>query len=239
MLQSVLSIINLILIYDNKPYKFESPSACVKRNPNRGTRQERFTEEFMISTSLLDLLLKPDRVVSRSEALSHPSPIPRVAGIYAWYFRGLPPFLDVTGCVTFHDMTLLYLGISPSSPASSRNLYERIRSHYSNNASASTLRLSLGCLLSERLAIQLRRVGRTERYTFSDGEKTLNEWMGMNAFVTWMPIDSPWLYEEDLIHRLKLPLNLDGNTSNPNHGWVSSARRQAKAVANQLPVLPR
>jgi hypothetical protein len=42
-----------------------------------------------------------------------------------------------------------------SRPASGRG----IRYHYTGNASGSTLRLTLGCLLAERLGIQLRRVG--------------------------------------------------------------------------------
>ena len=46
---------------------------------------------------------------------------------------------------------------------------ERIRYHYQGNAEGSTLRLTLGCLLSEELDIELRRVGSGKRMTFAEG----------------------------------------------------------------------
>jgi hypothetical protein len=36
-------------------------------------------------------LLTPDRVWSRSEVLSAPSPVPKPPGVYAWYFCNFPP----------------------------------------------------------------------------------------------------------------------------------------------------
>jgi hypothetical protein len=58
---------------------------------------------------------------------------------------------------------------------------KRIRYHYSGNAAGSTLRLNLGCLLAERLGIQLRRVGSGQRLTFAAGEARLSAWMADNA----------------------------------------------------------
>jgi hypothetical protein len=49
----------------------------------------------------------------------------------------------------------------------------------------STLKLTLGCFLSEQLGIELRRVGRSERLTFAHGEAALSAWMYENAFVCW------------------------------------------------------
>ena len=46
---------------------------------------------------------------------------------------------------------------------------ERIPYHYQGNAEGSTLRLTLGCLLSEELDIELRRVGSGKRMTFAEG----------------------------------------------------------------------
>jgi hypothetical protein len=34
-------------------------------------------------------LLRPQRLWTRSEVLSRPSPVPKAPGVYAWYFRGL------------------------------------------------------------------------------------------------------------------------------------------------------
>ena len=105
------------------------------------------------------------------------------------------------------------------------------------NAAVSTLRLTLGCLLSETLEIQLRRVGSGKRFTFADGEAKLSDWMGQNAFVTWAVTDEPWVAEADLIRELSLPLNLDQNESHPFHAQLSAVRREAKARARMLPIV--
>jgi hypothetical protein len=57
---------------------------------------------------------------------------------------------------------------------SKQNLRSRIKNHYRGNAESSTLRLTLGFLLSEKLGIELRRVGSGKRMTFSQGEKVLS-----------------------------------------------------------------
>jgi GIY-YIG catalytic domain len=92
----------------------------------------------------------PTRVFSRVEILGRPSPVPAVPGVYAWYFAEIPGRADVSQCVRFDDLTLLYVGISPRKPprtgetTSKMNLRTRIRQHYALNAEGSTLRLTLG-----------------------------------------------------------------------------------------------
>jgi GIY-YIG catalytic domain len=95
-------------------------------------------------------LVDPTRVFSRPEILGRPSPVPAVPGVYAWYFAEIPGRADVSQCVRFDDLTLLYVGISPRKPprtgetTSKMNLRTRIRQHYALNAEGSTLRLTLG-----------------------------------------------------------------------------------------------
>jgi hypothetical protein len=62
---------------------------------------------------------------------------------------------------------------------------------HTGNASGSTLRLTLGCLLAERLGIQLRRMGSGRRLSFAAGEAKLLAWMADNAYVTWPRLISP------------------------------------------------
>ena len=50
--------------------------------------------------------------------------------------------------------------------------------------------------------------------------------------------DAPWVRERKLIEELPLPLNLDGNKSNPFAATVSRLRHSAREVARQLPVMP-
>jgi hypothetical protein len=75
--------------------------------------------------------------------------------------------------------------------------------------------------------------------TFSDQEAELNDWMQENAFVCWLPEETPWQVETDLIERLSLPLNLDQNRQHAFHGHLTRKRQQAIHRAKQLPILPR
>lgn len=108
--------------------------------------------------------------------------------------------------------------------------------HYRGNAYGSTLRLTLGCLLGERLGIALRRVGSGTRLTFADGEQALIAWMAEHAFVCWMPTPAPWEIESKLIATLDLPLNLNENKSNSFHPLLTARRAACKERARALPV---
>ena len=189
-------------------------------------------------------LVRPDRVWSRAEVLGRPSPVPAVAGTYAWYFKQLPAAIDTTRCSSWAGLTLLYVGISPKAPpasgvgASRQHLRRRLRQHYALNAYGSTLRLTLGCLLAEQLGLVLRRVGSGTRLTFADGEARLSQWMADNAFVCWVAHARPWELEDALVKTLDLPLNLQGNDRHPFGAYLRGARAAARDHARALPVWP-
>ncbi len=188
-------------------------------------------------------LLAPARLWSRAAVLASPSPVPREPGVYAWYFRDIPPGVPTADCRRCGELTLLYIGIAPKAPPkngarpSSQRLVDRVRYHYRGNAEGSTLRLTLGCLLSETLGIELRRVGSGKRMTFADGEGALSGWMADNAFVTWVVDPAPWVLEEELITGLSLPLNLDMNRGHAFGAALRDVRRRAKGTARELPVV--
>jgi hypothetical protein len=196
----------------------------------------------MEAQEVLAALLAPARVWSRGEVLQRPCPVPARPGVYAWYFKELPYPIDTHGCVALGDLTLLYVGISPKSPprddraGSRQTLRSRIRSHYNGSAEGSTLRLTLGCLLSDRLELQLRRVGNGTRLTFADGEQALSAWMADNALVTWVETPEPWAAERELIAAVDLPLNLAQNRRNAFHAELTRRRARARAAARTLPV---
>jgi hypothetical protein len=186
-------------------------------------------------------IVSPSRVFSRAEVLTKSSVVPKRPGLYGWYFREIPPSVPTDGCVTVDDLTLLYVGISPKKPPlrgkpSKQNLAKRVRYHMKGNAEGSTLRLTLGCLLSDSLGIELRRVGRGKRLTFHSGEAALSEWLERNAYVVWVVHPEPWVPEDHLIHTLSLPLNLDHNEAHPFHPTLSAIRKEAKLRAKSLPV---
>lgn len=187
-----------------------------------------------------EALLNPTRLYARAEVLARPSPVPAESGVYAWYFRQVPPRVPTEGCITAHGLTLLYVGISPSEASArkdSRNppqLRKRLRTHLRGKASTSTLRFTLGCLLSERLGIHLQRV--RGRYTFAEGETLLNAWLDDNAFVCWLPTPQPWVVEDALIASTDLPLNLRGNERHPFFPQLRAVRQAARDKANALVV---
>jgi hypothetical protein len=188
--------------------------------------------------AVVEPLLRQPKLWTRAEVLRRECPVPGTSGVYAWFFRELPhPDINAEGCHEHEGAWLLYVGISPKQPpanrrpASRQKLRTRIRYHYRGNAEGSTLRLTLGCLLSESLAISLRRVGSGRRLTFGGGEATLAEWMAENALVCWAETPDPLMAEELLIKQLDLPLNLDQNRAHPFHATLSAIRSQARREA--------
>jgi len=189
--------------------------------------------------SVASIIASPDRLWSRAEVLGRDSPVPREAGLYAWYFKVVPPGVPVDSCTTVEGKTLLYSEISPKAPPkngkppSKENLWKRVRYHLRGNAEGSTLRLTLGVLLG----IELRRVGSGKRMTFGHDEETLSNWLEENAFVMWITHPKPWELETEVINTYSLPLNLDQNTAHPFHPILSQLRREAKQTANNKPIL--
>lgn len=179
------------------------------------------------------------------EVRTDPRAVPAASGVYGWWFDEVPPGVPTAACVQRDEWTLMYVGISPKAPPrngappSRQTLRSRIRYHFRGNAAGSTLRLTLGVLLAEELGIELRRVGSGARRTFASGERTLSEWMAAHGRVTVFEHPTPWTVEEELIATLDLPLNLDQNRHHTFHSVLSERRRQAKAVAESLPVVTR
>lgn len=195
--------------------------------------------------AVIQQLTSPLKLWSRAEVLARPCPVPKRPGIYAWYFLEGPGSVDVTGCLEHDGFRLLYVGISPKAPPkngkppSRQTLRSRIQSHFRGNASGSTLRLTLGCLLAPQLGIDLRRVGIGERLTFSTGEEKVSAWMDQNARVCWAECVEPWNIEVRAISLLTLPLNIDQNARHPFCAKLrqirSAAAQKAKYATVVLP----
>lgn len=182
-------------------------------------------------------ILHPSTLLSRPEVLAKPCPVPNAAGLYAWYFKQVPPGVPTADCRRHDGLTLLYAGIAPSGPASKSTLRKRTRIHYGGNASRSTLRRSLGCLLENELGIQLR-FNPSGRVTFGkEGEARLSEWMAENAFVVWMEHDEPWVLEPELIQNVSLPLNIEHNERHRFPPVLAALRKEARERAKVLPVV--
>ncbi len=183
---------------------------------------------------ILDQLVEAADLRSRSEILARPSPVPRGPGIYGFFFDPVPPGVPVSDCARRGNSRLLYLGIAPSRPGTKSHLRTRLRSHLRGNASGSTLRLTLGCLLERELEIALQPTGATRRLTFGPGEALLSDWIERSARVVWVTVDEPWAVERELIEAADLPLNLEFNGSHPFHATLSETRRAARRRARGI-----
>lgn len=179
----------------------------------------------------LSALLAPSMVCTRAQALERSSPIPAAPGVYGWYFDEVPSGVPTQGVHLTDLGYLLYLGIAPRRPRlsdgrpSKQHLRSRIRSHFGRSADSSTLRLTLGALLSKELDLKLQASGGSGRLTFGAGEADLSNWMAQHARVAWVVDEEPWLREPQFISKLVLPLNLDQNEGNPFRQPLSEARR--------------
>ena len=172
--------------------------------------------------------------------LSDACPVPAVSGLYAWYFRRITNEVPLAGCIAFDGMHLLYIGISPdqgAKPNSKQNLRKRITTHYRGNAEGSTLRRTLGVLLTDTTGFPLRRVGSGRRMTFTHlGEQALDSWMAENAFVTWLEHPNPWEVEHGFLRSISCPLNIMGNSHHPFSTRLKELRRAAIVDARSNPI---
>jgi len=167
-----------------------------------------------------------ETVTPRSwQEISGPEGPPKEPGIYAWYFDLILPHACPSGCHKRGSWTMLYVGKASGNTSTLRRRI--VGDHFGSDAQASTLRLTLGCLLEDTLSLRLvKRPSGTLTFE-GDGEKRLSQWMREHARVAWASlrdgcVDWPRMAGDDdadvlaraeprLIHNFRLPLNLDHN----------------------------
>ncbi|MFC1678693.1 GIY-YIG nuclease family protein [Elusimicrobiota bacterium] len=188
----------------------------------------------------VDELISERPICSREEIWSDSKLLLPEPGVYAWFFDEIPPSVPRQGLFRRKEGALLYVGISPKPPSndgknSRQSVRSRIRYHFRGNAYGSTLRKTLGCLLSGQLGIQLKPVGKSgTRITFgAEGENALSEWMAAHARVSWLLHPEPWIVEDEAIDRLNLPLNLKGNEQHPFYSHLTQIRKIATQRARE------
>lgn len=187
-----------------------------------------------------DLSLTAERILSPL-SLTHPTDVrsvPAEPGIYGWWMR--VGSLDVPPAdYREHDgFELLYVGISPRRPSaagrvSKGNIRKRLDQHVNGNASQSTLRRTLGVLLTRRLGLTLSM--HNGRAHYGEGEQLITRWMHENARVGYAIDPRPWEAEDELLEYATLALNISGRSD--EFVWsISSRRSAALAAAKSAPV---
>lgn len=177
----------------------------------------------MNASELLDQLAAAQGPITDLEVPSEP-------GIYAIYLvpgHGVPGVHQPSGGP-------LYVGISS-------NLAQReFETHFAAGQSGfSTLRRSLGALLSSRFDLHARPRGKDASdsnyrcYRFDDeGEKRLSDWMEVALRVGVQPIARPKTIEKELIALACPPLNLT-YWPNPDAPTIKAARKACVEEARQ------
>jgi hypothetical protein len=171
-----------------------------------------------------DHWLRTAPLYTRAEIVARPCPVPASPGVYAWFFRDLFPGMEPADRLTRDGFTLLYVGISPSSPQSKSTLRVRLNVHCGRDAYWSTLRRSVGSLTLDELSLTPLWTAGRKRPTFGEGEARLSEWLDENARVAWHEHAAPWDEERELIRELDLPLNLRENERDPFYARLRAAR---------------
>ncbi len=188
----------------------------------------------MSCESLVIKIKNSPKLYSKSKFLAETSPELNGRGLYAWFFKNIPPCVPIDGCVV-HDegQVLLYVGTSTSAKSkkgkNDRILRKRIIEHFSGKVGNSTLRRSLSVLLMKQVNWKISPDGK--KFILPDcDEEWLSDWMEENAFVAWMKHDTPWDVESDVIKRLPVRLN-NHHSDHPFKKELSEKRSAAKRQA--------
>ena len=174
----------------------------------------------------------PNQLWTPADILREPSRIPKLKGLYGWYFAPALPAVPFEGCVRSGNWTLLYVGIAGQNAQSKEDLRTRIKEHLKGKARGSTLRLSLGCLLQHELDLIPQRYGCGKRIWFGEiGEARLTQWMRLHARVAWIVDDEPWEIEVPAIESYSLPLNIEHNAAHQFSSVLKAIRKACKQEA--------
>lgn len=180
----------------------------------------------MMVGEILAALRRPARLFTRPELIANRSLIPATPGIYGWYFNEMP-HPDLPGVETsFNGWSLLYIGIAPGRAGSNSTLRTRINTHLRATARRSTLRLTLGSLLKERLGLQ--PMPASGKISFGSGEIAISDWLDAHARIAWVECPAPWEIEAEVVRALGVPLNRAHNQAHAFYLTLGELRRASR-----------
>lgn len=164
--------------------------------------------------------------------LERPERLPAAPGFYAWWsrrdaIRGLPHVPHPAD----HNLSLLYVGISPVRESSRQTVRSRvIRNHLNGNVGSSTFRFVLAALLLDALELHPYLHGTKVALSAPENAR-LSAWQHEHLLLTWCTGDRPWEIESDVIAQLMPPLNSAGNAAHAFYPAVRAARAEFRRRA--------
>jgi hypothetical protein len=170
-------------------------------------------------------LLSPQKLYSRTEILTRPSPVPKLPGVYAWYIHNLPEIVPTADCHHHANLPLAYIGISS-------NLQKRLKQHLNGPTNLSTLRRTLSSLLIDDLALTPQMINK-KKFNLGRSEEKLSQWLAQNGSVVWLAHPTPRQLELIFLNSgLSLPLNVESNKTHPFQMTLKQLRQSLKAKAS-------
>lgn len=164
------------------------------------------------SLAAREQLFRPVAGWSVGQLQLDPRLIPESPGIYGWWFRSFPPDVPEEETLQSGLGHLLYIGIAPNGPKSSRTLRDRLRNHIRGPIGSSTLRRTLASLLAASLDLKFTQTATNRPSMSVEDESRLTEWMSREAMVAWLVCGRPWEIERQILASgPRLPLNIQGS----------------------------
>lgn len=178
----------------------------------------------------INYFVEPKKIYSLNDLQQ--SPPPSSPGIYGWYFNKPPPYVPTKGCTLIKTgwwpfrtkWWLLYVG--KADKLEDRIINYHIKGEHYAQGTMSSLRLSLGCLLSDKFGLELYYPPES----FGKKDKKLQKWLEKHARVAWIPTENLAAMEPEAIEKYILPLNHKHN-QHPLKIPLSKLRVEFKHIA--------
>ena len=150
----------------------------------------------------------------------------KVRGVYGILFDCGQLLLECSGWLEFDErfpvcmdgFDLLYVG------ASLDPLRRRVLCHLTGNTRTSSLRMTVGAILSRELELEPTGAGNRTCYDFGAGEARLTEWLVNHTRVGLIPTPNPFGLEKTILRDVPLPFNISERRRHPYSKFLMAVR---------------
>jgi hypothetical protein len=152
--------------------------------------------------------------------------VPDEPGIYLLAFATTQRFLEKVGYYEFDERRPLTIGGYEACYAGATlgSLRNRVLDHLRRGSEASSLRQTVGALLSQDLGLDVVGGEQRSSFHFGDTEHRLTAWLREHCLVGYLVCDNPFEVERDLIRSIPLPLNISERKRHPFSRYLLSLR---------------
>jgi hypothetical protein len=166
------------------------------------------------------------RPVPAAELTAPDGGLPLERGVYFIFFDSGQLLLERSGYLEFGDdfpfskdgFDLLYVGATMS------HLRRRVLDHLTGNSRSSSLRMTVGALLTLELGLDPVGDGSRTYFHFGDGERRLTNWLVANTRIACVPSVDPFHEEKQILANAPLPFNISERKRHPYSKYLMTLR---------------